>query len=153
MLLKQVKGLGIGKTGSGRFLGKTGTGSWEIMYTVLQATVIFTLLKDGLLMQKRTHASSLPVVVSQSALSPDHPIDVICGSLPAKLFPDKLKDGFSRCISFTAGNGSFMTPCEFERRAGRFSSKNWKRTIRYAHIKTHVKLTHTLQFSVKYYYA
>ena len=44
--------------------------------------------------------------MSQSALSPDHPIDVICGSLPAKLFPDKLKDGFSRCISFTAGNGS-----------------------------------------------
>ena len=70
--------------------------------------------------------------MSQSALSPDHPIDVICGSLPAKLFPDKLKDGFSRCISFTAGNGSFMTPCEFERRAGRSSSKNWKRTIRYA---------------------
>ena len=25
-----------------------------------------------------------------------------------------------------------MTPCEFERRAGRSSSKNWKRTIRYA---------------------
>ena len=70
--------------------------------------------------------------MSQSALSPDHPIDVICGSLPAKLFPDKLKDGFSRSISFTAGNGSFMTPCEFECRAGRSSSKNWKRTIRYA---------------------
>ena len=51
----------------------------------------------------------MAVVESQSALSPDHPIDVICGSLSAKLFLDKLKDGFSRCISFTAGNGSFMT--------------------------------------------
>ena len=55
---------------------------------------------------------NMVVVVQKSALSPYHPIDVICGSLPAKLFPDKLKDGSSRCISFTS-NGSFMTPCDF----------------------------------------
>ena len=70
--------------------------------------------------------------VLKSALSTNCSIDVICGSLTAKLFPSKLQDGSSRCISFTVGNGSFMTPCEFERRAGRSSSKNWKRTIRYA---------------------
>ena len=71
-------------------------------------------------------------VARKSALLSESPVDFICGSLPAKLYPGKLKDGYSRCISFTAGGGSFLTPCEFERRAGRSSAKNWKKTIRYA---------------------
>ena len=34
----------------------------------------------------------------------------------------------SRCISFSAGGGSFITPCEYERRAGITAVK---KTIRY----------------------
>ena len=71
-------------------------------------------------------------VAPKSALPLGSPIDVVCGSLPAKLYPDKLVDGYSRCISFSAGGGSLMTPCEYERRAGRATAINWKKTIRYS---------------------
>ena len=57
-------------------------------------------------------------------------IDVVCGPLTAKLFPGKLASGYSRCISFGDG-GSLFTPCDFERKAGRGASKNWKKTIRF----------------------
>ena len=57
-------------------------------------------------------------------------VDIICGSLIAKLYPGELASGSSRCISFGSG-GVFFTPCDFERRAGREASRNWKKTIRY----------------------
>ena len=71
--------------------------------------------------------STMVQVASKSALPLGSPVDVICGSLPVKLYPDKLVDGYSRCISFSAGGGSLMTPCEYERRAGRTTAKNWKK--------------------------
>ena len=57
-------------------------------------------------------------------------VDIICGSLIAKLYPGELASGSSRCISFGSGR-VFFIPCDFERRAGRGASRNWKKTIRY----------------------
>ena len=71
-------------------------------------------------------------VARKSAVPSGSPVDIICGSLSAKLFSSKLVDGYSRCISFSANGGILMTPCDFERRAGRSAAKNWKKTIRYA---------------------
>jgi len=62
----------------------------------------------------------------------DVSVDIVCGSLTAKLFPNKLVNGYSRCISFPASGGSLMTPCEFEKRARQTAAKNWKKTICYA---------------------
>ena len=70
-------------------------------------------------------------VASKSTFPLGSPVDVICGSLPAKLYPDKLIDGYSHCILFSASGRSLMTPCEYQRRAGRTTAKNWKKTIRY----------------------
>ena len=66
-----------------------------------------------------------------SAFSSGLPVDIICSSLPTKLYPDKLVDGYSRCISFSASGGFLMTPCEYEHQAGRAMVKNWKKTICY----------------------
>ena len=71
-------------------------------------------------------------VARKSALLSGSLVDFVCGSLSAKLFLSKLMDGYSRCISFSANSGILMTPCDFERRAGRSSAKNWKKNIRYA---------------------
>ena len=57
-------------------------------------------------------------------------IDIICSSLLAELYTNKLARGYSCCISFGVG-GTLFTPCEFERKSGHGSSKNWKRSIRY----------------------
>jgi len=36
-------------------------------------------------------------------------------SLPVKLYPGKLTNGYSHCILFSAGgDGSFLTPCKYE---------------------------------------
>jgi len=55
-------------------------------------------------------------------------VDIVCGALCAKLNTKNLSSGSSRCISF---GGQIFTTCEFERHAGKSSSKNWKMSIRY----------------------
>ena len=54
-------------------------------------------------------------------------VDIVCGALSAKLQTKNLSSGSSRCISF---GGQTFTPCEFERHAGKSSSRNWKSSIR-----------------------
>ena len=54
-------------------------------------------------------------------------VDVICGSLKAKLRVNDLCDGRSRCVLL---GESVLTPCDYERTAGT-GSKNWKRSVRY----------------------
>jgi len=54
-------------------------------------------------------------------------VDVICGSLKAKLRVNNLCDGRSRCVLL---GETVLTPCDYERSAG-IGSKNWKRSIRY----------------------
>jgi len=64
------------------------------------------------------------VVLPSSTSYPELPIDVFCGSLPAKLYHSKLKDGSSHCISFDAEDGLFVTLCESECHAGLSSARN-----------------------------
>ena len=53
-------------------------------------------------------------------------VDIVFGALNAKLQTKNLSSGSSRCISF---DGKIFTPCEFERHAGKSSSRNWKSSI------------------------
>jgi len=55
-------------------------------------------------------------------------VDIVCGTLQAKLLTKDLSCGSSRCIEFGTLT---LTPCEFQREAGKASAKNWKNTIRY----------------------
>ena len=55
-------------------------------------------------------------------------VDIVCGTLQAKLITADLSPGSSRCIQF---GSSLLSPCEFQRQAGKASSKNWKNSIRY----------------------
>ena len=55
-------------------------------------------------------------------------IDIVCGTLQAKLSTKDLSCGTSRCISLGA---RIFTACEFERHAGKSTSKNWKTSIRF----------------------
>ena len=55
-------------------------------------------------------------------------VDVVCGTLQAKLNTRDLSSGSSSCILF---GSRLMTPCDFQRLAGKASAKNWKATIRY----------------------
>ena len=53
-------------------------------------------------------------------------VDIVCGTLCAKLQTKNLSSGSSCCISF---GGKIFTPCEFERHAGKSASRNWKLSI------------------------
>ena len=55
-------------------------------------------------------------------------VDIVCGTFQAKLLTRDLSCGSSRCIEFGSRT---LTPCEFQREAGKASAKNWKNTIRY----------------------
>ena len=55
-------------------------------------------------------------------------LDIVCGSLSASLCVKDLYNGSSCCVLL---GSVVLTPCEFERRAGRGSTKNWKKSIRY----------------------
>ena len=55
-------------------------------------------------------------------------VDIVCGTLRAKLLTRDLSCGSSRCIEFGSRT---LTPFEFQREAGKASAKNWKNTIRY----------------------
>ena len=61
---------------------------------------------------------------SNSALT----VDIVCGTLRAKLLTRDLSCGSSRCIEFGSRT---LKPCEFQREAGKASAKNWKNTIHY----------------------
>ena len=58
-------------------------------------------------------------------------LDIVCGSSNASLCVKDLYNGSSRCVLL---GSVVLTPCEFERRAGRGSTKNWKKSIRYCGI-------------------
>ena len=53
---------------------------------------------------------------------------VECNGLKGSLIVGKCKDGRSKCVKV---GGEWLTPCEFERKAGRSSAKDWKKSIRY----------------------
>jgi len=54
-------------------------------------------------------------------------LDVVCGSLSAKLCVTDLYNGSSRCVHL---DSEILTSCEFER-CGRASTRNWKKSIRF----------------------
>ena len=55
-------------------------------------------------------------------------LDIVCGSLSASLCVKDLYNGSSRCVLL---GSVVLTLCEFERRAGRGNTKNWKKSICY----------------------
>ena len=52
-------------------------------------------------------------------------IDIICGTLQAKLLTNDLSSGSSCCIQF------LLSPCEFQHQVGKATAKNWESSIRY----------------------
>ena len=57
-------------------------------------------------------------------------VQVTCGSVSVSLFCRLLENGRSLCIRINCGD-NLISPCEFERRAGRAATRNWKRSIKY----------------------
>ena len=55
-------------------------------------------------------------------------LDIVCGTLQAKLLTGDLSSGSSLCILL---DSKTITPCQFQREAGKAAAKNWKTTIRY----------------------
>ena len=55
-------------------------------------------------------------------------LDIVCGSLSTSLCVKDLYNGSSHCVLL---GSVVLTPCEFERRAGRGNTKNWKKSICY----------------------
>ena len=55
-------------------------------------------------------------------------VDIVCGTLQAKLHTKDLSSGSSLCVLF---GSRLLTPCEFQHLAGKASTRNWKMTIRY----------------------
>ena len=55
-------------------------------------------------------------------------VDIVCGTLQAKLLTEDLSCGSSPCIQLGPRT---ISPCQFQREAGKASAKNWKATIRY----------------------
>ena len=55
-------------------------------------------------------------------------LDIVCGSISASLCVKDLYNGSNRCVLL---GSVVLTPCDFERRAVRGSTKNWKKSIRY----------------------
>ena len=53
-------------------------------------------------------------------------VDIVCGTLQAKLHTKDLSSGSSLCVLF---GSRLLTPCEFQRLAGKASARNWKMTI------------------------
>jgi len=68
------------------------------------------------------------MVDSSTGLSTQDAVDIVCGTLQAKLLTKELSCGTSRCVQL---DGDLLTPCDLQRKAGKASSKNWKASIRY----------------------
>ena len=59
-------------------------------------------------------------------------VDILCGTLQAKLHTKDLSSGTCPCPCLCVLFGSrLLTPCEFQRLAGKASARNWKMTIRH----------------------
>ena len=54
-------------------------------------------------------------------------MDIVCGTLQAKLQTKDLSSGSSPCVLL---GSRLLTPCDFQRLAGKASARNWKVTIR-----------------------
>ena len=68
---------------------------------------------------------SSSIAVSNSGSEGDG-VDIVCSALCVKLQAKNLFSGSSCCISF---GGQIFIPCQFERHAGKSSSRNWKLLI------------------------
>ena len=55
-------------------------------------------------------------------------LDIVCGTLQAKLVTGDLSSGSSPCILLGSRT---ISPCQFQREAGKAAAKNWKTSIRY----------------------
>ena len=55
-------------------------------------------------------------------------LDIVCGTLQAKLLTGDLSSGSSLFILL---DSKTITPCQFQREAAKAAAKNWKTTIRY----------------------
>ena len=55
-------------------------------------------------------------------------VDIVCGTLQVKLLTEDLSCASSPCIQLGSRT---ISPCQFQREAGKASTKNWKATIRY----------------------
>ena len=53
-------------------------------------------------------------------------MDIVCGTLQAKLFTTDLSSGSSRYIQ-----SLLLSPCDFLRQAGKAAARNWKNPIRF----------------------
>ena len=53
---------------------------------------------------------------------------IVCGTLQVKLHTKDLSSGSSLYVSF---GSHLLTPCQFQRLAGKASARNWKMTILY----------------------
>ena len=63
-----------------------------------------------------------------SSVSASGVVDIVCGTLQAKLFTTDLSSGSSRCIQF---GSLLLSPCDFLRQAGKAAARNWKNSIRF----------------------
>ena len=59
--------------------------------------------------------------------SPVLTVDIVCETLQANLNTKDLFSGSSPCILF---GSRLLTPCDFQRLAGKASARNWKTSIR-----------------------
>ena len=55
-------------------------------------------------------------------------VDIVCGTLQAKLHTKDLSSGSSLCVLF---GSHLLTPCKFQCLIGKASARNWKMTIWY----------------------
>ena len=74
-----------------------------------------------------SHACKLAAGMTFSACS-SGVIDIVCGTLQAKLFTKDLSSGSSRCIQY---GSLLLSPCNFQRQVGKVAACNWKNTIRH----------------------
>ena len=70
----------------------------------------------------------MPRVMASENATATGTLDVVCGTLQAKLLTGDLSSGSSLCILL---DSKTITPCQFQREAGKAAAKNWKTTIRY----------------------
>ena len=70
----------------------------------------------------------VPRVMASENATVTGTLDIVCGTLQAKLLTGDLSSGSSLCILL---DSKTITPCQFQREAGKAAAKNWKTTIRY----------------------
>ena len=68
------------------------------------------------------------MVDNGASFPPDDVVDIVCGTLQAKLLTKELSSGTSRCIIL---GGNLLTPCDLQCKPGKATARNWKATICY----------------------